>query len=130
MQLLHYSLLRVKAFRLLQVFDLVAMLLWAWLSTAARPIVTSPPNQKLLVCQQCPFDLAAQPVAHHNAFDAINLSSSLEKDDSGNTIYFPLAGNGVVFICVDAGKRDTSLILFAHRFKFWVLYLARAATLG
>src|SRR2546426_209637 len=72
-----------------------------------------------LDCQQGSFDLAAQLLTHDNAFDAVDLLSTFEEDQGGDTIYVPLTGQFLVLIDVQLGECYTFLVLFAHCLKLW-----------
>src|ERR1700730_17212591 len=61
-------------------------------------------TRKALICEQSPFDLAAQPFAHDDSLNAVNLPSPFEKDDRRYTFNFPLAGGFVVLVRVDSGE--------------------------
>src|SRR5712691_7174544 len=77
-----------------------------------------------LLCEQSSFNLTTQPIAHQNALNAVDRLSTFEKDNSGNNIDIPLAGEFPILIHIQLGKHHAPLVLLADRLKFWVLYLA------
>src|ERR1700738_4849919 len=83
-----------------------------------------------LICKQSSFNLATQTVTHDNPFDTVNLPAAFEKDDCRDAINLPLANHFLIFIGIDSSKYCTSLVLFANRFKFWILYLTCSTTLS
>src|SRR6266581_4914143 len=83
-------------------------------------------NHALSIRQQCPFDLTAQAVAHHNPSNTINLPSTLEKDNRRYAINLALIDNLTIDIRIESDKHYTPLILFTNRLKLRVLYFARA----
>src|SRR5579859_649941 len=64
-----------------------------------------------LICQQHPFDLSAQSIAHHNAFDAIDLIAALEEDQRGNAIDIPFTGQLFLAFYIHPRKGYPILVL-------------------
>src|SRR6266702_1612882 len=72
----------------------------------------------LVFDQQRSFDLATQFIPHYNTFNAVDFLPVFEEDLRWDAFNLIFAGKFVVAFDVDAGERDTALVLFPDSGKF------------